>query len=89
MSFHEFMDQYYAYITTAIFLISYTGLIVSEVINDHELDLELCLFGFLIVGFLSAIWFVILPILILILIVFLYIKLISWIAKIYKKRSES
>ena len=86
--FNEFIEQYYFYISIGIFIIVYTTLLVSEIVQRRNLKFEDYAISFLIIGLASVLWIIAIPILLGILIVCLYIYLVKRITKIYMKRSE-
>lgn len=88
MNVDQFMEQYYFYIAISLFIVTYTGVIVSDIVSERDTSVEDYAVGFLIIGLASTLWFIAIPILFGILIVCLYIYLVKHITKIYMKRSE-
>lgn len=87
--FNEFIEQYYFYISIGIFIVVYTALLVSEIVQRQNLKFEDCALGFIAVAFISVIWFIVIPIAIAIFLVYLYILLVKKITKLYIRRSKS
>ena len=88
MTFNDFMEQYYFYISISLFIATYTGVVVSEIVSGRDPSIADYAISFLIIGVASVLWIIAIPILLGILIVCLYIYLIKRITKIYMKRSE-
>lgn len=88
MTFNDFMEQYYFYISISLFIVTYTGVVVSEIVSGRDPSIEDYAISFLIIGLASVLWIIAIPILFGILIVCLYIYLVKHITKIYMKRSE-
>ena len=88
MNVDQFMEQYYFYIAISLFIVTYTGLIVSDIVSERDPSVEGYAIGFLIVGLASTLWFIAIPIILAVLVVCLYIYLVRRITKIYMKRSE-
>ena len=88
MNVDQFMEQYYFYIAISLFIVTYTGLIVSDIVSERDSSVEGYAIGFLIVGLASTLWFIAIPIILAVLVVRLYIYLVRRITKIYMKRSE-
>ena len=88
MNVDQFMEQYYFYIAISLFIITYTGVIVSDIVSERDTSVEDYAVGFLIIGLASTLWFIAIPIILAVLVVCLYIYLVKRITKIYMKRSE-
>ena len=88
MNVDQFMEQYYFYIAISLFIVTYTGVIVSDIVSGRDPSIEDYAISFLIIGLASVLWITAIPILLGILIVCLYIYLVKHITKIYMKRSE-
>ena len=88
MNVDQFMEQYYFYIAISLFIVTYTGVIVSDIVSGRDPSIEDYAISFLIIGLASVLWIIAIPILFGILIVCLYIYLVKHITKIYMKRSE-
>lgn len=88
MNVDQFMEQYYFYIAISLFIVTYTGVIVSDIVSERDTSVEDYAVGFLIIGLASTLWFIAIPIILAVLVVCLYIYLVKRITKIYMKRSE-
>lgn len=88
MNVDQFMEQYYFYIAISLFIVTYTGVIVSDIVSERDTSVEDYAVGFLIIGLASTLWFIAIPIILAVLVVCLYIYLVRRITKIYMKRSE-
>lgn len=88
MNVDQFMEQYYFYIAISLFIVTYTGVIVSDIVSERDSSVEDYAVGFLIIGLASTLWFIAIPIILAVLVVCLYIYLVRRITKIYMKRSE-
>lgn len=88
MFFHEFLDQYYGIIATAIFFFSYTSFLVYTNVTEQYLEGEDYAFTFIIIALLSTLWFFVIPFILVVLIVIFYIKGVNWISQVYIKRSK-
>lgn len=88
MNVDQFMEQYYFYIAISLFIVTYTGVVVSDIVSGRDPGVEDYAVGFLIIGLASALWFIAIPIILAVLVVCLYIYLVKRITKIYMKRSE-
>lgn len=88
MNVDQFMEQYYFYIAISLFIVTYTGVIVSDIVSERDSSVEDYAIGFLIIGLASTLWFIAIPIILAVLVVCLYIYLVKRITKIYMKRSE-
>ena len=88
MNVDQFMEQYYFYIAISLFIVTYTGVIVSDIVSERDTSVEDYAIGFLIIGLASTLWFIAIPIILAVLVVCLYIYLVKRITKIYMKRSE-
>ena len=89
MNVDQFIEQYYFYIAIGIFIIVYTTLLVSEIVQRQNLKFEDCALGFIAVAIISVIWFIVIPIAIAIFLVYLYVLLVKKITKLYIRRSKS
>ena len=88
MNVDQFMEQYYFYIAISLFIVTDTGVIVSDIVSERDSSVEDYAVGFLIIGLASTLWFIAIPIILAVLVVCLYIYLVRRITKIYMKRSE-
>ena len=88
MNVDQFMEQYYFYIAISLFIVTYTGVVVSDIVSGRDPGVEDYAVGFLIIGLASTLWFIAIPIILAVLVVCLYIYLVKRITKIYMKRSE-
>lgn len=87
--FNEFMEQYYFYISIGIFIVVYTALLVCEIVQRQSISFEDCALGFIVVAFISVIWFIVIPIAIAVFLVYLYVLLVKKITKLYIRRSKA
>lgn len=89
MTFDDFMNQYYFIICTILFVVMYTSLIVIDLVQGNQVSLESYALGFILVASLSIMWMLVIPIVLLVLFFYGYIKLVRYIASIYVKRNRS
>ena len=89
MEIEAFLNQYYGVVAVFLFFVSYTIYIMDDVINNEGYDAEDYVIGFLVIGFCSLMWIVVLPFLAVVLAFVIYVITVRKVAEIYKQRKGS